>query len=200
MRAFAILLLVLSMISSNAIASPTDFGRAVETYYQVLDKEDFDATEGAIRSFKSILEKNPGEYRANVYVGSLTTQLAKLAWAPWNKLKYVHEGIDLMDKGVEAVDKGTKDPQIVIESHMIRGITSSRIPKTFKRGPVAAADFKLIREHEAFSKIGAENQATALAFSAVLAHRQGDEKAAAAFLASARAANATVSSKIWSER
>lgn len=200
MRVLACLLLAFSLTTGAAAASESDFDRAVANYLKVIRKNDFDATEEAIKAFKEVLEKNPAEHRANVYMGSLTAQLAKLAWIPWNKLRYVHRGIELMDKGVEAVDKSIKDPQVVIDSHMIRGITSARIPSAFKRGTVAAADFRLIREHPEFGRIGAVNQATVYAFSAVLAHRRDDEKAAAVFLASARSANAEVANRIWSER
>ncbi len=181
-------------------AAQSEFDKAVANYRQVVDKGDYDATEEAIKMFQSVLSKDPAEYRAMVYSGSLTTRLAKLAWAPWNKLKHVNGGIDMMDKGVEAVDKSNKDPQVVIESHMIRGITSARIPKQFKREAVAVADFKLIRNHPAFDKTNNESRVRVLAYSAVLSHRQEDAAGAAKFLSMARSINPEAAEQIWAER
>lgn len=197
---FAYIFMISTTWSGVSVAADSVFSQAVAVYHEVVGKDDSDATEKAVNLFNQVLEKTPKEYRALIYMGSLTARQAKLSWMPWSKLKLVNSGIDMMDKGIDAVSAQTTDPHILIEAHMVRGITSARIPKMFKRYAVATSDFKFIREHPSFAHIGTVNQATVMAFSAVLLHREGAEAEAAKFLDSARGIDKATAEKIWMER
>lgn len=185
---------------ANSYAADSRFDQAVVAYQRVIAADDSDAIEKAITQFDEVLAENPKEYRSLIYKGSLTARSAKSSWMPWKKLKLANTGIDMMDKGIDALKTNTTDAHLLIEGHMVRGITSARMPKMFKRYAIAGSDFKFIREHAAFSKMGLVNQATVMAFSAVLAHRAEAEGDAVKFLDAARKLDSGTAEKIWAER
>jgi len=195
---------ILALLLAGHAAAQATLTDAVARYRQVITQNDAQATQAAIQMFRAVLDAAPGEHRATVYIGSLTASQAKQVWLPWKKLRYVNDGIDLMDKGVEALDELNKgngeNARALLEAHMVRAITSARLPKRFKRETVAAADFKLIREHPAFARMDMEDKAAVWAFSAVLQHRQGNASAAADFFAKARGESLAVAEKIWAEK
>jgi len=90
-----------------------------------------------IEKFEAQLKKNPKDYLAQVYLGSACALRAKASfWGP-SKLKFLMRGQKLMDS---AVDSAPNDLRV----RMVRAIGSYRVPKKFKRRPIAIQDFKTL--------------------------------------------------------
>jgi len=95
---------IFALLLAGSVAAQATLTDAVARYRQVIVQNNAQATQAAIQMFRAVLEAAPEEHRATVYIGSLSTSQAKHVWLPWKKLRYVNDGIDLMDKGVEALD------------------------------------------------------------------------------------------------
>lgn len=199
-RQSLILLAVSISLQGVGMAQGANMQTAVTAYNNAISGDNTNAIEAAIKMFDDILTSNPEEHLALIYKGSLTAKLAKVSWMPWNKLRFVNQGIDLMDKGVEALQAKKADARTEIVARMVRGITSARIPSAFKRGKTASADFQFIRQHPSFASMESAHRATALAYSAVLLWREGNEPEAQKYLAQARTIDRSIADGIWNEK
>jgi len=187
-------------VSADNKPAISHYSEAVSLFHKAIKNYDSSSIEQAIKLFDAIIDSNPGDARALIYKGSLLSALAKTSWMPWNKLAYLNNGVDLMDKGMDMLLANKTDPHIEIEMRMVRGITSAKIPNVFKRGNVAATDFKMIRENTNFHKMSLDDKSTVLSYSAVLAHRVGENNKAEQFLKEAQALNLNIADAIWREK
>jgi len=178
----------------------SQYSEALSSYQRAIKTYDSSSIKNAISHFDAIIASDPTDGRALVYKGSLLSALAKASWMPWDKLGYVNKGIDLMDQGITMVSTKNTDSHTEIEVRMVRGITSAKIPSAFRRGQVAEADFKMIREHPNFSKMSADDKCAVFAYSAVLAGRAGEINKADLFLREAQTFNGALANTIWSQK
>ncbi len=87
-----------------------------------------------IERYQRCLDADPNDQLAKVYLGSAhTLRSAETFWGP-KKLEYLKKGGALMD---EAVDAAPNDPRV----RFIRAVNAYKVPKHFKRRPVALSDF-----------------------------------------------------------
>lgn len=182
--------------ASDAAASWEHF---LTAYAAAQSQGDMGSIDRAAALVDAHLARYKGDARALTYKGSLSCMRARESLWPWRKLSLLRDGIGWMDDGVAAVlaDKAQAASRLAIDVRMVRGITSARIPATFGRGGVARADFRAIVAHPQFASISAPHRATALAWLAVLAQRDGDEAAASQQFALARQADAAVAAQVW---
>lgn len=87
--------------------------------------------------FQAVVDADPKDHVAKVYLGSAyTLRSAESGWGP-KKLEYLKKGCRIMD---EAVAAAPADPMV----RLVRGVNSYRLPKRFKRRPLAVEDFTVI--------------------------------------------------------
>ena len=87
-----------------------------------------------IERYQKRLDADPNDQLAKVYLGSAhTLRSAETFWGP-KKLEYLKKGGALMD---EAVAAAPNDPRV----RFIRAVNAYKVPKHFKRRPVALSDF-----------------------------------------------------------
>jgi hypothetical protein len=119
-KLFVAIIFIFVSISTNAESLEKMLEKARKTYYSALENED--DLEPAVKQFEKISsissDKKPA---ATTYIGSLTMLKGKYAFWPNDKLKYVNEGIKIMDKGYNLDKKN-------IESLFIYGSTCYYLP------------------------------------------------------------------------
>ena len=101
-------------------------------------KEDKEAVIKAEHYLERLIEINNENSLALVYYGSIITMKARDA-VFWNKIKFVKQGIEQMDKAVRL------DPDN-LEVRLVRGSNSVAMPKMMNRLSVALTDFKHIEK------------------------------------------------------
>lgn len=90
-----------------------------------------------IKKFETQLAEDPNDQLAKVYLGSACALRSKATfWGP-SKLKFLKRGQTLMD---QAVAQAPKNPRV----RMVRAIGCYKVPKKFKRRPMAVADFNIL--------------------------------------------------------
>lgn len=185
--------------SAAPAAAGTEWTAVHSAYTQARDRGETGAIDQALELADAYVKAHPADGRALTYRGSLAAMRARASLLPWRKLSYLHEGIQQMDDGVERVVRDGKlaGGDVEIDVRMVRGITSARIPRAFGRGGTAVADFRAITSLPRFDQLQPEHRASALAWLAVLAQRQGDEKASTDLLNRARASDARTAQTIW---
>lgn len=110
----------------------------------VRKKENDDATDRAEQLFNEILEINQEHTAAMIYYGSLLTLKGRDAFFPWEKMSYVEDGCDLMDKAVKL------EPENVA-LRIRRAMNNVNLPDMFEREQFYLEDFEFIKNHPAFS-------------------------------------------------
>jgi hypothetical protein len=187
------------------IASPS-FSQDIQimtlrTQYSTAVTERGDAVQIALGTAESILSKNPQDAVAKAYKGSLLTIVGAESLMPWNKLKYVNIGLELMD---DAVDQNGSTPSYGLpadmEILMVSGFTNARMPEMFKREPLARQNISRLIAHLEFGMLEPDLRAQALAIAAAYAHADGNEEAANTLLDQAIAADADTARSVYDER
>lgn len=103
-------------------------------------KGDAAAVLECIRTLEQVLENEPGNQLARVYLGSAYTLRSRDLWIGPQKLETLQRGGALMD---EAVAAAPEDPRV----RLIRAVNSLRLPRIFNRRKLALEDFeKLVAE------------------------------------------------------
>lgn len=126
--------------------------------------------DGAVAIIDSVLQTNTENSMAQVYKGSLRTMQAGKAIAPWQKMRYMAEGLELLDKGMAQMGSLTaKMPgDILLEALLISGITNASIPRSYGRVSVAKRDLTSAVAMADFSRLPAKTKATVYAWLSVL--------------------------------
>jgi hypothetical protein len=199
--------LAAAMFSAGPITRPAsasnsatlEWSQVQGAYYEARDRGDSDVIDRALALADRFVSAHPADGRALTYRGSLSAMRARVSIMPWTKLSMLHEGIEQMDTGVDRIlrDKQLAGGEAEIEVRMVRGTTSARIPRAFGRGGVAVGDFRAVAAHPHFEQLQPAHRASALAWLAVLAKRQGDDKASGDYLSRARGADALTTAAIW---
>lgn len=196
-------LLVLALaVSSGCFSVSAEnvlWERLVDAYAAAQTDGKTDSIDKALTIAKQYLGSNPGDGRALTYKGSLSAMRARESILPWKKLAYLKDGINWMDDGVTAVlkDRALVGSRTEIDVRMVRGTTSARIPSAFGRGGVARADFRAVVGNPQFGSVAPQHRASAYAWLAILAHRDGDESGAKSWLEKAHQADAKTADSLW---
>ena len=92
-------------------ASPAPFIDALKTFQQARDGAT-GKIEPAIAAFDALARAEPQHPVYAAYLGSALGLRARDAWMPWNKVKYVEEGLDHVDRALAWL-KPEHDRQLV---------------------------------------------------------------------------------------
>ncbi len=95
------------------------------------------AVEKAIDFLDRLLQLNNRNTVAMAFYGSAVTMQGRDAFLPWNKMKYVNEGIGKLDKAV-MLDSTN------LRVRMVRGMNSIKLPDFPNRRPFALRDFAFV--------------------------------------------------------
>ncbi len=98
------------------------------------------AVEKAVDFLDRLLQLNNRNTIAMAFYGSAVTMQGRDAFLPWNKMKYVNEGIGKLDKAV-MLDSTN------LRVRMVRGVNSVNLPDFLNRRPFALRDFAFIVAH-----------------------------------------------------
>ena len=99
------------------------------------------------------------------YQGSLVAMSAADYWLPFRRLKYVNEGLDLLDQAASGTDPERSD---FFEVMLIVAITNASVPGFLDRAEFAQRYFAQIGAHPKFGELDADLQATVFAWQARL--------------------------------
>ncbi len=130
-------------------------------YYEMVSlKENEKAMKRAEELLTGILGQKPEHAEAMVYYGSLLTLMGRDAFFPWDKLSYVEEGCDYMDKAVRLEPDN-------IRLRIRRAMNNINLPDSFDRQAYYLEDFEFIRKHPAFPNFAPDFQQQMLYYSAL---------------------------------
>ena len=116
---------------------PADFLTAQTQFDRGLAGDD-KALNTAYTLFEKLLTEQPGHPLYLAYLGSSHTLKGRAAWMPWNKLKYVEQGLHFIDKGLAQL-KPEHDHMLLrgvpvsIETRLVTITTFFSIPGFFNR-------------------------------------------------------------------
>ncbi len=117
--------------------TPADFLTA-QTQFDLGLAGDDAALAKAYALFEKLLAEQPGHPLYLAYLGSATTLKGRAAWMPWNKLKYVEQGLHFIDKGLAQLtpehDRALlRNVPVSIETRLVAISTFLGIPGFFHR-------------------------------------------------------------------
>lgn len=93
--------------------------------------------EKQIKKYIQVLDKNPNDHLARVYLGSAYALRAKAGTFGPSKLLYLNKGKKQLNAAVKAAPN---DPRV----RMVRAIGYYKVPKRFKTRPTAVSDFEFL--------------------------------------------------------
>lgn len=156
-----------SVLSSGKGTTETKYTLALLYHDEVAKEENGDYTDRAEELFKEVLTEDKTNAMALAYYGSLMTLMGRDAFLPWNKMKYVEQGCDKMDKAI------TIQPDN-ITIRMTRAMNNVNLPDFFNRIGYILEDFKYLRENQAFSSFDTSMQ-TEIFFYSGVTYEKNDE-------------------------
>lgn len=182
-RVRSIALVAFSLMSNLTFAAENRSIMSLRTLYKVAVTERGDAVNAAMAKADEILERQPNDTVALVYKGSLLTMMGGDAFMPWNKLRYVQGGIDLMDNALGTIQRfRSHGADAGVEALMVAAFTNSRLPRMFKRDALARQQIAELIVHPAFGTLEYELRVQALEIAAEYARSDGDASRAAELL------------------
>ena len=194
--------LVLAALTTTQPAHAEDTAfMTLRTQYVAATEQRGDAVQRALGTVEALLKTDPADAVAMVYKGSLLTMAGGDAMMPWNKLKYVNVGLELMDDAISRSGRArAHDIDAQVEILMVSAFTFSRLPSMFKREPQARKTVTNLIAHPAFDTLEPKLRAQALAIAAAYAARDGKAAEAQALLDRASTADAPTAQKVYNAR
>ena len=86
------------LVSAQAVAAPSD--KLIEQYNQAAQGDE-EKVESVYEQLQGQIEKQGGDALTLVYLGSTQTLMGRDAFLPWNKMKYVEQGLGTIAKGLD---------------------------------------------------------------------------------------------------
>lgn len=194
--------LVLAVLATMQPAHAKDTAfMTLRTQYVAASEQRGDAVQRALGTVEALLKADPADAVAMAYKGSLLTMAGGDAMMPWNKLKYVNVGLELMDDAI-ARSGGARahDVDAQVEILMVSAFTFSRLPAMFKREPQARKTITSLIAHPAFDTLEPKLRAQALAIAAAYAAKDGKATEAQALLDRASTADALTARQVYNAR
>ena len=92
------------LVSAQAVAAPSD--KLIEQYNQAAQGDE-EKVESVYEQLQGQIEKQGGDALTLVYLGSTQTLMGRDAFLPWNKMKYVEQGLGTIAKGLDMLSGDT---------------------------------------------------------------------------------------------
>lgn len=137
------------------------------------------------------LDHDPGDPMALAVRGTLMTMRAAEEWLPYNKLRSVNAGLELLDQATAGIEPSHDD---FLRVYTFAAVANAAVPAFLDRADFARRYFDAVRGHPQFGAMEPQAQARILAW---LARLEGPETGAGgALLAQARALDAAVADAV----
>lgn len=159
-----------TVLAATGPASQAEFEAALRAFDAA--RADPGRLDAALAALRALPADPPRQPLQEVYLGSVLAMQGKAAWMPWNKLKYVEQGLDRIDAGLAML----KPEHATV---LVRGV-----PVSLQTRLVAAATFVALPDGLFHRRIEGRKQLAALRADPMLA------AAPAAFRAEVDAAEA----------
>lgn len=170
-------------LAAQAVAIPTAdstarFVRAAELFEQARAGSSAALTP-AQDAFKSLLESDPSNPLYMAYYGSTFALRARNGGAPWQKVKWVNEGIGHIDHALTLLGPQYDDQQIrgipvSLETRLVAVATYVPLPSLFNRMAVAREQLATAMRSPAFASASNELRGRFYYEDALIAHEDGD--------------------------
>ncbi|HEY8069675.1 MAG TPA: hypothetical protein VIF38_12400 [Burkholderiales bacterium] len=127
-----LIVLALLLAAGVAAAADTPFTEAQQVFMRAQQGQEKDV-EPAIAAFEALARAEPRNPAYAAYLGSATTLKGRDALMPWNRVKYVEEGLDRLD-GALAGLKPEHDKELLrgvpvsMEARLVAANTFMRLP------------------------------------------------------------------------
>lgn len=136
------------------------------------------AVEKAVARLAHLLQLNNRHTVAMAFYGSAVTMQGRDTFLPWNKMKYVNEGIGKLDKAV-MLDSTN------LRVRLVRGVNSVNLPGFLNRRPFALRDFAFIVAHPDSSRLDKGEQVRTYYFYGLALQQEGRHEEAKRMLETA---------------
>ena len=192
--------MLLCLIQGGPAKSETDDRLILRNLYRIAVTERGDSINMAMVVAERILARQPHDPLASAYKGSLLTVMGGAAVLPWNRIRYVNVGLDLMDEALAKLETAAYGPALEAEMLMVCGATNASVPTTFERERLARQQIAALVDHAGFGLLDRCCQAHALAIAAVFAHADGEADRSRGLLTRANAIDPGVTTRVYNER
>jgi len=142
----------------------------------------------AKQHFKTLSVSGPNNALIQTYIGSLESLMATHVYMPWNKMKHVELGSELMDEAIEEIDETHDNTTIAgtplsIRMKTIAAHTYFRFPKFLNRYQDAKDLVAEIEESPLFATSSIESKNSIYQLAADIATEEDNEQLASDYLA-----------------
>ncbi|ANW26267.1 hypothetical protein BA953_19055 [Vibrio coralliilyticus] len=152
------------LVSAQAVAAPSD--KLIEQYNQAAQGDE-DKVESVYEQLQGQIDKQGGDALTLVYLGSTQTLMGRDAFLPWNKMKYVEQGLGTIAKGLDMLSDDTTPVPL---QEIRQGLPESLLARA-----VAAATYTSLpdmfnhfdRGYELYSSLLSEQAFTSQSFDAI---------------------------------
>ncbi|GLO60544.1 hypothetical protein MACH09_10520 [Vibrio sp. MACH09] len=98
-----LMLALFLLMTPAAFAAQNPDDQTIALYYQAAQGDD-DETEKAYQALTTHVEEKGSTPLSMIFIGATQTLQGRDAFLPWNKMKYVEQGIASIDKGLALID------------------------------------------------------------------------------------------------
>jgi len=147
--AFAAGLLVAAVAAAQPASTPDQAFIEAAQLVQRASAGDAKAIDGAVAAFEALTRAEPANPLYEAYLGSATGLKAGAAWMPWSKIKYAEQGLDHVDRALQALKpeherQRVRGAPMGVETRIVAARMFLRVPDEFFHR--RAAGKKLIAE------------------------------------------------------
>jgi hypothetical protein len=134
--AFAAGLLIAAGAAAQPASTPERAFIEAAQLVQRASAGDAKAIDGAIAAFEALTRAEPANPLYEAYLGSATGLKAGQAWMPWSKVKYAEQGLDHVERALQAL-KPEHERQLVrgapmgVETRIVAARMFLRVPDEF---------------------------------------------------------------------
>ena len=126
-----------SVLMTPTGANELSIDAALKTFQQAASGDKAAVGQG-IEQYKALLRLQPTQVMYKARLGSLTTMLARDAWAPWKKMSYTEQGLEYIDIALDGLTAKHQQQQIgglnvAIDVRYTAVVTFSNLPDFFHR-------------------------------------------------------------------
>jgi tetratricopeptide (TPR) repeat protein len=184
------------LVSLTSAAAPLPGEQQIHKLYQRGLSGDKEAVEQCIATLEAVLQSQPNNQRARVYLGSAYTLRSRDLPIGPQKIKVLRQGLAVMD---EAVAAAPNEPKV----RLTRALTNQALPGFLGRSGSAREDFRVLAAAAEQTPQKFERGDLQLIFynAALAAKKNGDRTRAAELLRKAQrhSADATLARKVEAE-
>lgn len=156
----------LAMDIAAAQSPPADpvLAEALESFQRAREGDSREV-ERSVTAFERLAQAEPQQPLFTAYLGSALSMRGRDAWMPWNKLKYVEQGLDRIDRALAALrpdddTRAVRGVPVSIETRFVAANTLLQIPdEIFHRREQGEKLIAALPLHPAFARTPAGMQA-----------------------------------------